>query len=306
MIMLKKLYNRISEIRFIGPVVIWLAHYVGGLYHRIEEHHVFLMAGGLAFALFTCVIPMLFIVFAVLGKLFQEPAISGEVSGFIDRAIPYPEYADRIKSLVFSRMDELVDYRNIAGAIGIVGLFFAASGLFSSMRTALNAAYRMTANESLLLGKLRDLILMLIVVVYFLISTMLLPGLQLTQKLSERIHMLGGLGLDFSAFALGLLSLVLVFISFFIVYFFLPRYRPPMKVVFVSALCAAAMWHLAQQAFSFYLAHMITLKQIYGAYFFFIAVAFWIYYTSLVFILGAEIGQLYRERAESHVRSKVA
>ena len=52
----------------------------------------------------------------MLGKLFQEPAISGEVSTFIDRTIPYPEYADRLKSLIFSRVDELVDYRNIAGA----------------------------------------------------------------------------------------------------------------------------------------------------------------------------------------------
>jgi len=304
--MLKKLYNGISETRLVGPVMKWLAHYVGGLIRHAEEHHIFLMSGGLAFSLFTCIIPLLFVIFAVLGKLFQEPAISGEVSAFIDRAIPYPEYADRLKSLVFSRMDELVDYRNIAGAIGIVGLFFAASGLFSSMRTALNSAFRMTANESLLLGKLRDLILMLFVVVYFIVSTTFLPGLQLTQRLSEKITILNGLGLDLPAFAFGLLSLVLIFVSFYIVYFFLPRYRPPVKVVFVGAAWAAVLWYLAHQAFSFYIVHMVTLKRIYGAYFFFIAVAFWIYYTALVFILGAEIGQLYRERADELARAKTA
>ena len=304
--MLKKLYNGLSETRLVGPVMKWLAHYVGGLIRHAEEHHIFLMSGGLAFSLFTCIIPLLFVIFAVLGKLFQEPAISGEVSAFIDRAIPYPEYADRLKSLVFSRMDELVDYRNIAGAIGIVGLFFAASGLFSSMRTALNSAFRMTANESLLLGKLRDLILMLFVVVYFIVSTTFLPGLQLTQRLSEKITILNGLGLDLPAFSFGLLSLVLIFVSFYIVYFFLPRYRPPVKVALVGAIWAAVLWQLAQQAFSLYIVHMVTLKRIYGAYFFLIAVAFWIYYTALVFILGAEIGQLYRERTEGRARAKAA
>ena len=46
--------------------------------------------------------------------------------------------------------------------------------------------------------------------------------------------------------------------------------------------------------------HVATFKKIYGAYVAAIVVVFWIYYTAIVFIIGAEIGQLYRERREKH------
>ena len=36
--------------------------------------------------------------------------------------------------------------------------------------------------------------------------------------------------------------------------------------------------------------------KIYGTYVLFVVVAFWIYYSSIVFIIGAEIGKLYSDR----------
>jgi len=41
---------------------------------------------------------------------------------------------------------------------------------------------------------------------------------------------------------------------------------------------------------------MATLNRIYGTYALIVVVAFWIYYSSILFLVGAEIGQLYRER----------
>jgi len=58
------------------------------------------------------------------------------------------------------------------------------------------------------------------------------------------------------------------------------------------------LWGTVQYLFGYYITNFITLKKVYGAYLFAIVVIFWIYYTSFVFILGAEIGQLYRERHE--------
>jgi len=41
-----------------------------------------------------------------------------------------------------------------------------------------------------------------------------------------------------------------------------------------------------------------TFSRIYSAYAFVIVVAFWIYYTSTVFIVGTEFGKLFDERVE--------
>jgi membrane protein len=241
---------------------------------------------------------MILIIFAVLGNILNKPSIASEITLFIERVIPYHEYAEKIKNLVFNRVDEFIVFKNLAGVLGAAGLLFAASGLFSSMRTILNTIYQVSSDTSVLIGKLKDLLLVVLVIIYFLLSTMILPGLDISQELADKAGLLSKLNLEFlSEFVLQGFSLFVIFISFMFVYISIPQKRPPRKTIFVSALSAAILWYLAQQLFGFYISNFLTLKRVYGAYFFLIVVAFWIYYTSLVFIVGGEIGQLYRERS---------
>jgi membrane protein len=81
-------------------------------------------------------------------------------------------------------------------------------------------------------------------------------------------------------------------------YWLIPHGKLKWSVIFVSALSASLLWEVAKQLFGLYISNIVTLNRIYGTYALFVIVGFWIYYTSIVFILGAEIGQLYRERHE--------
>ncbi len=277
----------------------WFMHYFGGLYNRADDHHVFLMAGGLSFSVITCILPLILIIFSVLGVVLNEPSIAAEIRNLIDRVMPYEQYADQIEEIVFRRVNEFILFKNVAGVVGAVGLFFAASGLFSSMRTALETAFKLTGVPSVLVGKLRDFGLVLIVIAYFLLSTAILPGLDITQELADQAGLLERFHLEFlTDFIVQGFTFVLIFASFFLIYFGIPTPRPPKKTILVTAIWAAALWQVAQLLFGFYITNVVTLRRVYGAYFFLIVAAFWIYYTSLVFIMAAEIGQLYRERAE--------
>ena len=64
----------------------------------------------------------------------------------------------------------------------------------------------------------------------------------------------------------------------------------------IGAIWASLFWVGAKILFGMYLSNFTTFSRIYGAYALGIVVAFWIYYTSAVFILGAEIGKLFDER----------
>ena len=274
-------------------------HYAGGLYHRVDEHHIFLLASGLAFSLFICIIPMVLVVFAVLGTILEKPSIAQEIDYFIKTVIPYADYAAYIKDLVFLRVEEFTFYKNVVGLLGAVGLFVAASSLFSSMRTILDLVYRVEAAKSVLIGKLWDLVLVILVLLYFLLSTTVLPGWHITKRFAHSVDFLGALQFGFvEDLLLGTASFVFIFLSFFLVYSLVQLRNLPRKALLISALSAAVLWKLAEQLFGFYITHFVTLKRVYGAYTLLVVVAFWIYYTSLVFILGAEIGQLYRERKQ--------
>ncbi|MFH1700002.1 MAG: YihY/virulence factor BrkB family protein [Candidatus Zixiibacteriota bacterium] len=278
---------------------IWdtIKYYSKGLYNRAGEHHIFLLASGLSFSIFICIIPLVLIVFAVLGSLFEQPSIVKEINGFIDRVIPYEDYAKDVKLFVFARLEEFKIYRGVAGLIGSVGLLFASSGLFSSMRTVLNMIFRARKSQSVLIGKLHDLGLVLLVLIFFLLSIMIIPAFGIAKRFAYKIEFLSGFRTDFIE-GVGLLAVSFIIITgvFYLIYFLVPNFKLSNRILCVGALSSALLWHIVERLFGYYISHFVTLKRIYGTYAFLIVVAFWIFYTSLVFILGAEIGQLYRER----------
>ncbi len=277
----------------------WLKHYFGGLYDRAGEHHIFLYAGGLSFSLFVCVVPMVLIIFAVLGTYLAKATIQTEISSFIERLIPYEAYASSVREFVFERISEFRTYRQVAGIIGAIGLLFAASGLFSSLRTILNIIFATKIGKNVVIGKLRDLGMVLLVLGYFLVSTTILPGLEIIKESASRVEFLHFLEFGFlESLFFFVASFLIIFVAFYILYSMIPYEKLEKRVLVVSAFWAAILWELAKQGFGYYITHFATIKAIYGTYVFLIIVGFWFYYSSIVFILGAEIGQLYRERRQ--------
>ncbi len=278
----------------------FIKHYIGGLINRIDEHHAFLLAGGLAFSLFVCIIPFLLIMFFLLGNVLNSQSVQSQVNLAISTIIPYEKYADFVKEIIFKRINEVIEYKNIAGLVGAFGLLFAASGLFSSMRTILNRVLGIETNVHFLLVKLRDFALVLMVILIFFITTLLSPILDLFIQAAQTIESLEFFrGPIFEHFFITIISLVLIFILFLILYSTVPVRKLGKNSTLISAVWAAILWEIAKQGFGYYIHHFTTLGRIYGTYALVVVVAFWIYYSSIVFIVGAEIGRLYSERKYS-------
>ncbi len=282
-----------------------ILYYLRGLYHRASEHNIFLFAGGLSFSLFTCILPLILILFSLIGILLELPGVKIQVSSFIATLIPYQDSAEFIENIIFSRMDEFRIFKTLSGSLGIIGLFFAASGLFSSMRTILNIVYKISESKRFYIDKLRDIGMVLLVVAFFLVSMAILPALDiippLLQKLEpEQFNLLNIFFSSFISITITLLSFLIIFFMFFLLYYLLPYGRIPIKVVLLSAFWASFFWVVAKELFGYYIAHAALLSKIYGTYVFIVIVAFWIYYSSLILIVGAEIGQLFKEQKEDH------
>jgi len=275
----------------------WWGHYLGGLYQRADEHHIFLMSGGLTFSLFVCIVPLTLVLYYMVGILSEKFFIADEFNSFIDGAIPYQDYADYIKNLVATRVEEFQVYKNVIGLIGVVGLFLASSTLFSSMRTILNSIYKVQHTQPVVIGKLRDIGLVLAVLLYFLLSTIVLPMLTILKKFALKFEVLENLKSGFMEyFMVTGVSLLIIFTSFFFLYLLIPQKKIPRRIIFVSALSASILWEVAKYLFGLYITNVATLTKVYGAYALLVVVGFWVYYMSLVFIIGAEIGQLSWER----------
>ena len=299
-----RLYFSFRKLRFVlhltpryNKIKSFTVFYYNGLVKRTDEHHVFLFAGGLAFSIFLCIIPFVLIIFAVLGNILDSSYVQFQVNTLIETIIPYSKYSEFVKKIIFNRINEVIEYRNIAGIIGGFGLLFAASSLFSSMRTILNKVYGVETDVNILIAKLRDFALVFMVIIIFFITTISMPTIDLLrQKAGEWTPLEFLTNGIFSHVIFSLLSLLLIFIVFSLLYFTVPLRKLGRKATMMSALWAAILWEAAKQLFGYYLYNFAAFNRIYGAYALVVVVAFWIYYSSVVFIIGAEIGQLYYER----------
>ncbi len=279
----------------------FLSYYFIGLFKRLDEHHVFLAGSGLAFSLIICVLPLILIVFSILGILLETSPIKHQINTFIDTIIPYQESAEYFKEIICSRINEFQIFKTISGSLGILGLLFAASGLFSSMRTVLNDIFKADVEVHMVVGKLRDFAMIILVIFFFLFSITIFPLLDILVSLLDQLNLkiflnLGVLIRTLISIAVSLISFFVIFLMIFTLYYFIPYGKLDKKTVALSALWTTILWQIAKELFGYYIAHSLTLTRVYGAYLFFVAIVLWIYYSAIVFIVGAEIGQLYRER----------
>jgi len=281
----------------LGPLKEFLNHYILGLIKRVDERHIILLGGGLAFSLFLCIIPFVLIIFSILGSILESSALETQIDAAIDRIIPYGNYATFVKTFLYQRIEEFKAYRGVAGLVGAVGLLLAASGLFSSLRTVLNSIYRFGRSQHVLLGKLKDLGMVILVVFFFLVATLLFPLLDILREMASRLELLKYLRFGQEEnFLISIFSVVIIFFLFFVLYYLIPYARLGFKVPAVSAFWATLFWETARRLFGYYITNMANLKQIYGLYVFVVVVALWVFYSCIIFIIGAEIGQLYREK----------
>lgn len=272
-------------------------HYFGGLYIRFDTHHIFLFAGGLAFSLFVCIIPFVLIIFWILGNFLSSADVEAQIVTLINTVIPYDEYSEFVKNIIFKRVYEVIEFKNLAGIIGIVGLFFAASGFFSSMRTVLNKINGTDIDINVFLGKLRDFLFILSVILLFFVSIMALPMLELFISIAQETPYLQFFAHPiFQRVFTASFSLLIMYLIFYAFYRYIPTVKIRRRSALVGAGWAALLWVGMKILFGYYLSNFGTWGRIYGAYALVVVIAFWIYYTAAVFIIGGEIGKLFDER----------
>lgn len=248
---------------------------------------------------------MTLIIFWLLGKFLNSVEVAMQINTLIDTLIPYETYSAFVKDVIFQRVEEVVEYRNIAGWVGVIGLFFAASGFASSLRTILNKINGTDIDINIFLGKLRDFVVIISIVLVFLVLILLLPILDFLVSFAQSTPYLQIFNQPiFQRVFTASFSFFIMFFIFAVLYKFMPTIKIRKRSVALGAVWASLFWVGAKILFGIYLANFTTFSRIYGAYALGIVVAFWIYYSAAVFILGAEIGKLFDERLSEKQKKK--
>jgi membrane protein len=277
-----------------------LGYFIKGVYLRFKEDEVMLYASGIAFNGLLCLIPLLLLVTSLFGIFLQSSDLAvKQIDEILTKAFPSQPYASAIKSSIRQTIDDIIRYRGSFGLVGLGVLLWTATYLFGALRTALNRIYRLTTHRLVIVAILQDILWVIVVVVLFLVTSML-PGIisvldSIVQEI-PRLQMVN-FGAILEKFPLAI-NFVLTYLMFFIVFRFIPEKGISATVAALSSFTTTILWIAAGIAFRWYLDTFHSFGQLYGTYAFLFVMLFWVEYSSLVFLVGAIVGQLYRERYE--------
>jgi membrane protein len=174
-------------------------------------------------------------------------------------------------------------------AIGLAAMVFAATGVFTELKDALNTIWEVQPKPGLgLLEMVRDrfFAFAMVLVIWFLMLVSLVASALLAAFNQFASAYLSGLQL-----AESIVSMTLVTLLFALIYRILPDVQVAWRHVWLGALTTALLFLVGKSLFGLYLGHS-TIGTSYGAAGSLVIVILWTYYSCLILLFGAEMTQV--------------
>ena len=247
------------------------------------------LSRGASIAYFTLfsLSPLLVVAIAIAGAVFGESAVQGAVADQL-RGLLGQGAADAIQQAIVSASN--VGEGAMASAIGIGLLLLTASGTFGEIQSALNAVWKTKVPETGTVSRLlkaKAAAIGLVAATGFLLLTSLLASAAIAVVgIWLRDRMPGGQFL----LEMGntLISLLLLSALFAAIYKVLPDRRIAWRDVAVGAVTTALLFTLGKSAIGLYIGEA-GIAGSFGAAGSLAVILVWTYYSSLIFLFGAEI-----------------
>jgi membrane protein len=185
-------------------------------------------------------------------------------------------------------------------------LFFAwlATRLVGTLRVVLREIFDIGQSRGIIRGKLFDMQVVVIGVVLLTLNLGVTVTFEAAVAYGGQVVGLGGTAVGAAEFFLGTgVAFVSIWTLFLIVYRYLPARRIPWRAAVVAATFSSTLHEVLKQGFSWYATEIADYTSTWGNLATVAILFFWIYYESLVFILGGEIAQVYTMRKAVRVQS---
>jgi membrane protein len=259
---------------------------------------------GAAMAYYTALSlsPLLLAVVAIAGLAFGAEAARGEIVAQFRDTIG-TEAAAFVEQLVLKSASTTNGI--LATVVALAILFFGASGVFAELQSALNTVWKVPGRKSEggILNTLKERLLSFSLVCGA--AFLLLVSLVVTALLAGINSRIAGWmpGMDRLAEVINFaLNFVLTAALFAMMFKWLPEIRLAWRDVWIGATVTAALFSVGRYLIGVYLGRA-AVGSTYGAAGAFVVLLVWLYYSTQIFLFGAELTFVYAQRFGSGVRA---
>jgi len=257
---------------------------------RLERHHTFMLASGIAFNILLYLLPVFLILVLTIRLMFGEQGILKAIQDVILEFLPPTENTYSLINLLSEEVEKLVEFASVFGIISGVMLLWLSSILISSFRSALNTIFNLKSRHIFILYRFKDMFLILVLTFLILLYSYIVPFINqiidLISSSSPEIFT------GFISTALSsLLSLVTSFLLIYFIYRWVPNQRIPRKPRIFATVTTVLMIEVSRHLFAWYISSVSNYGKFYGTYAVVVSIAIWVYYSSLIILLSAELGK---------------
>lgn len=269
------------------------------------EDNLFFMAGAISFDLLVALVPLLLLVVGITGYLIRartsDPA--AVVLPWLVAIFPRAGGQVDLVRWLGTTVDRLVAERAQLSVVGAVVFVWIGTQLVTTLRTVLREVFDVSQHRSFVRGKLFDAQIVVLGTALVFVNF----GVTLV------IHAVGryGVGLlglqrwDLTLLRRGggfLLSFGSIWVLFLLIYRYLLVRRVPWRTVLVAATFTGLIHEALKAGFGWYATTIANFGSTFGNLATAAVLLIWIYYESIVFILGGEFAQVYAMHRVRRVR----
>ena len=256
---------------------------------------------GAAIAFYTALSlsPMLVVVIAIAGLAFGEEAARGEIAHQI-RGLVGDEGATAVEAMLANRSK---DDGVVATVVGLAMLLVGATGLFAQLQDALDTIWGVEPKPTESAGTVREVVSVVWdrVVSFSLVcgvAFLLLVSLVFSTVLAALTGWMSAWmpeSLTLVSVLNNAISLALTAVMFGLIFKVLPHVRLAWSDVWVGAAVTAGLFALGKFLIGLYLGRA-AVGSAYGAAGSFVVLLVWVYYSTQILLLGAEVTYVYATR----------
>jgi membrane protein len=253
----------------------------------------FRLGASLAYYTVFSIAPIILIAIAIAGLFFDRALVQGGILSEINSTVG---------SQVGKAIGDVVQYSSTspstvpATIVSIIVLIVGATSVFAELQDALNIIWRVKAKaDRPWWAALKDRFWSFTIVLG--VGFLLLVSLVLSAGLAALTHFLAdGIGSAYIGQAINwVFSLAVITLLFAMIYKILPDAHIAWTDVWVGAFITALLFNVGKYLISLYLAKSAWISA-YGAAGSLIVILLWVYYSSQIFLFGAELTQVYARR----------
>jgi membrane protein len=263
---------------------------------KFDDDDAFFLSAGIAWGVLFAMVPLLTLVIGLTGYVlsarFEDPtqAVVALFAGTMPAGGAAANFADLLRNLVAEVMVNRTGL-TVAGALVFVWL---ATRLSGSLRSTLFRVFETGVKLGLVHGKLFDVLVVLLGVVLVTLNLGVTVVFAAAMDFGVDIF---GWGVRTVSLAERLLAsgvaVASIWTLFLLVYRYLPARRTPWRTTLLAATFAALAHEGLKLGFSFYVTELANYTSTLGNLANIAILLLWIYYGSLVFILGGEVAHVY-------------